>query len=170
MMVLIQQRERLSVRPSGPDRTGLVCHFMCVCPSAYLGWTGLDQSVFFNHSRNHVFVQLDQAVCLCVRPSGLDCAIPNFSSQDCLLMFIAEQVSDFRAFLCSSQYCRERNVAATYRLKCGSVRAYLQNKRLYCDYCYEDLKNTESVSVVIAVVACKLRMCATSLKKDNGKL
>jgi hypothetical protein len=44
------------------------------------------------------------------------------------------------AFFCSSQYCRHCNSAATYRLTCCRVREYLQNQRLYCDYCYEELK------------------------------
>ena len=44
------------------------------------------------------------------------------------------------AFFCSSQYCRHWNSAATYRLTCCRVREYLQNQRLYCDYCFEELK------------------------------
>jgi flagellar biosynthesis GTPase FlhF len=43
------------------------------------------------------------------------------------------------AFFCSSQYCRHWNSAATYRLTCCRVREYLQNQRLYCDYCFEEL-------------------------------
>ena len=49
-------------------------------------------------------------------------------------------VCKMSSFVCSSQYCRPRNTAATYRLKCCRVRVYLQHQQLYCDYCYEELK------------------------------
>ena len=81
---------RLSDR-TGPDPVILyMCVILCVCVRPPI-WAGPDWiNLFLNHSRNHVFVKLDQAVCLCVRPSGLDRARPNFSSQDvCILMFIA---------------------------------------------------------------------------------
>ena len=64
-----------------------VCVCVCVCPPT---WAGPDWIMFLNQSCNYVFVQLDQAVCWCVCPSGLDRARPNFNSQDvCVLLFFA---------------------------------------------------------------------------------
>ena len=56
-------------------------------------------------------------------------------------MSIGETAAFEHHMICSSAWHQRRTVAATKRLKCGSVRIYLpQSKRLYCDWCYEDLK------------------------------
>ena len=74
-----------SVRLS--DRTGPDCHFICVCPSAHLGWTGLDQ-------------QPIRGACMCALVCLLPCAYVWIyarlsSSNVCRLASISLRAMDF---------------------------------------------------------------------------
>ena len=60
--------------------------------------------------------------------------------------------------LCSSKWCRIRNIPATHRLKC--IRAtfhyndHLQWKRFFCDYCYEQLVGSDGSKCVCGNPEC----------------
>ena len=86
----------------------ILCLCVCVRPPT---WAGPDWIMFLNHSCSYVFVQLDQTVCQCVRPCGLDRASPNFSLQDVFIRL-------FIAILQTSEYCRHISLEV---LSCSSI-------------------------------------------------
>ena len=153
----------MSVRPSLWYTTESFYVCVCVRPPT---WAGPDWIMFLNHSCNYVFVQLDQTVCQCVRPCGLDRASPNFSLQDVFIRL-------FIAILQTSEYCRHISLEV---LSCSSIPS--TSTTLLRLLLWRAEKNKRGVSVVkdkgrqhSKNTAWKLRRWTTSFKEgDKGKL